>query len=66
MEPEFRKVLGSSLAVHPTCGMRSPVKSGRCVICALLGKTDPVPKAERVQRASKRRKGGSYGDEESR
>lgn len=66
MEPEYRKILGSSLAVHPTCGMRSPVRDGRCVICALLGKSDPVPKAARVQRSSKRRKGESCRDEESR
>lgn len=54
---EYPKVMGSSLEIHTTCNMRSPVRNERCVICALLGKVEP--EARRVQ-ASKPRK--SRGD----
>ena len=56
MTEQYRIAYGSTLAIHATCGMRAPFRNGRCVICALLGKVDPVPKMERK---AKGRRGSS-------
>ena len=55
--PDYRIHPGSALPIHPTCGMRSPTKDGRCVICALLGKVERRPTVEvEVERVPKKKR----------